>query len=97
VFHIPLPFIQKNEFPDIDLFTVISKHADTIRQVIAGHWHLWFDLGDTSGAPHMVVASTRYDEDSFAIVELTTDTHEFHWVGQELWKMQDHYTDPWKF
>ena len=95
IFHIPLPFIQMNEFPDIDFFKVLDKHVKDVKMIVAGHWHLWFDLGDSSGAPHMVIAATRYDENSFAIAELTTDTHEFTWVHNDLWHEMEHGADTW--
>jgi hypothetical protein len=95
IFHIPLPFLQVNEFPDVDFFKVLDAHVANVKEIIAGHWHLWFDLGDSSGAPHMVIASTRYDEGSFGVADLTTDTHTFTWVHQELWHMQEHETSPW--
>jgi hypothetical protein len=95
IFHIPLPFLKVGELPDIDFFSVLDKHVSNVKMIIAGHWHLWFDLGDSTGAPHMVIASTRYDEASFAIADLTTDTHELTFVHPELWHMQEHETDTW--
>jgi hypothetical protein len=95
IFHIPLPFLKKDELPDLDFFRVLNRHTANVKMIVAGHWHLWFDLGETSGAPHMVVASTRYDENSFAIAELTTDTHQFRFVNSRLWHMMEHETDPW--
>lgn len=95
MFHIPIPFIQQHEYEDIDLTTVLARHQDTVKMVVAGHWHMWLDLSGMAGAPHQLISSTRYDENAFAIADLTTDTHELSWLHQELWHVQDFKTDPW--
>ena len=95
LFHIPVPFLKQDELPDIGFASVIAKHPGVVKMIIAGHMHLWFDMGDFEGAPHMAIAATRYDENAFAIADLTTDTHEFKFVHQELWHMQGHGAEPW--
>jgi hypothetical protein len=95
MFHIPMPFLQTNELPGLDFFTVLAKHADTVKMVVAGHLHLWLDLGNTYGPPHVAIASTRYDENAIAVADLTSDTHTFQWVHQELWHLDEHGADPW--
>lgn len=94
LFHIPMPFLQRNEYPGLDFFTVLAKHTN-VKMVIAGHLHLWIDFGTGYGPPHVAIASTRYDENAFAVADLTTDTHTFNWVHQELWHMDGHGADPW--
>jgi hypothetical protein len=57
--------------------------------------HLWCDLDAGYSTPHDGIASTRYDENSFAIADLTTDTQTFSFVHPELWHDLQHDTDPW--
>jgi hypothetical protein len=95
MFHIPMPFLKANESPGLDYFTVLMKHADTVKLVIAGHLHLWLDLGNTYGPRHFAIASTRYDENAIAVADFTSDTHAYTFVHQELWHLDEHGADPW--
>jgi hypothetical protein len=95
MFHIPIPFIQPNEFPDLDFASVVSHHPDAVKLIIAGHWHMWLDLTGAGAAPHKLISSTRYDEHAFAVADFSTDTQEIVWVHPELQHQQDYKTDPW--
>jgi hypothetical protein len=76
-FHQPMLMLKANEVADLDIFTVLSRHKDTVKLVIAGHWHRWVDFLKIFGIRHMACASTRYDADSYMIFEVDKQTQDF--------------------
>lgn len=73
-FHYPLVQMAATEVTDLGMVPLLKKYRDTIRLVVAGHTHRWMNFGDMYGPVHLVAAATRYDGDSFLIVEVDTRT-----------------------
>ncbi len=94
-FHYPLWIIAEREVADLGLVTLLRRHRDTIRYVGAGHSHIWVNNGNTYGPPHMVVASTRYDPQSFLIFEIDTHLDTWRILNWEHLHWGTHYTAPW--
>jgi len=76
-FHQPMIMIMPNEIGDLDVFSILNKHRNCVKMVIAGHWHRWVDFSWLFGVRHMVCASTRYDGDSYMIIEVDRQTQGF--------------------
>ena len=87
--HHSLVLIVPTEIQDYGLHTLLRKYEDTIHMVVSGHTHLWFPLYHFFGPPHMIAASTRYDENSYMIFEVDTreekfsvlNADRFHWYS----------------
>ncbi len=80
--HYPLFTVRPLEFGDYGMHPLLKKYKDTIQIFFAGHWHRWFDFARSFGPQHYTVASTRYDEDAYMIVQVDTKT--------KTWKIQNH-------
>jgi predicted MPP superfamily phosphohydrolase len=74
--HFPMIIIEPDERAGYGLHGIIKKHRDTVRHVISGHWHKWFEFGRSYGPPHLVIAATRYDPNAYLIVEADGATGE---------------------
>lgn len=85
-----LPIIQRSEVADLDLYTLLTKHAEQILHVISGHTHIWIDFGREIGPPHQVVGATRYTPNAYAIVEVDTQTATQRFVNADLWRPLQH-------
>lgn len=85
--HYMLPLIIRDEFNDIDIFSLLQTYKDDIHMVIAGHTHRWIDLGNVYGPPHWVCASTRYDKDSYMIIKGDIYNNTFEILNQHTFVM----------
>jgi len=92
--HYPLWLIEPKEFADLGLHTLLRKHADSVRLVLSGHWHKWVDFAHTFGPQHYVAASTRYDANSFMILEMNRETETCRFVNARCAGWSTHYTRP---
>lgn len=97
--HFPL-FQLALEEPDAGalregLEAVLGAHADSVRMVFSGHVHLWMDFAERHGVPHMVLASTRYDGDSYAVFEVDPATDRLTWLNEDCTEWGSRYADPW--
>ena len=65
---------DENDGPNPDLNTVMGRHANT-RMHIAGHLHRWYELQPTETMPvrHLILGSTRYDDDNFWVADFEGD------------------------
>ncbi len=85
--HYPLYNMKEVEIADYGILPLLKKHKDTIQIFFSGHWHRWFDFARTYGPQHYTVASTRYDEDNYMLVEVDTKT--------KTWKILNHHCLEW--
>lgn len=81
-----LPIVQRAEVADLDLYVLLTKHADQILHVISGHTHIWMDFGRELGPPHQIVGATRFTPNAYAIVEVDTQAATQRFVNADLWK-----------
>lgn len=93
--HFPLMLIAPTERSDYGLYPILKRHRDTIQRVISGHWHKWFEFGRSYGPQHLVIASTRYDENAFLVVSVDRKkaTHEL--MNLHLVDWNTHYSKPY--
>jgi Icc protein len=74
---------------------LLAAHGSTVKMVFAGHVHLWMDFAQRHGFPHMVLASTRYDPDSFAVFEVDPWGDELRWLNEDCTQWGSRYAEPW--
>ena len=72
--HYPFASVRDVEVRDYGMVPLLRKYKDTIQMLFCGHWHRWFDFAKTFGPQHYAVASTRYDENAYMIVEVDPKT-----------------------
>ncbi len=70
--HFPVSTILPTEYKDFGLHPLLKKYADSIHFVTAGHWHRWHDFKTEFGPQHYVMGATRYDADSYMVVDVDT-------------------------
>jgi hypothetical protein len=92
--HFPLAAIAEREVADLGLTAVLRRHAETVQLVISGHWHRWVDVGREHGVPHLVIASTRYDEDAYLILEVDTRAGTHRALNLDLVEWNTHFSRP---
>lgn len=65
---------DEGEGENRDLTAVLGRH-DNVAVHFAGHLHRWYDLEPTeqSVVRHIILGSTRYDDDNFWLVEFSRD------------------------
>ena len=65
---------DENEGANADLTAVLERH-DNAAVHFAGHLHRWYDLEPAGTSPirHIILGSTRYDDDNFWLVEFERD------------------------
>lgn len=89
--HFPASIIVPTEYRDFGLHSLLKKYADSIHFVTAGHWHRWHDFKTEFGPQHFVMGATRYDADSYMVVDVDTlsatytirNLHCFQWGTRE--------------
>lgn len=94
--HFPLYNMRDVEFGDYGILPLLKKYKDTIKIFFSGHWHRWFDFARTFGPQHYTVASTRYDEDAYMIVEVDTKTGNWKILNHDLLEWATRYSQPYK-
>lgn len=93
--HYPMVLIAEQEVGTSGLVDVIGAH-DNVLYVISGHWHRWFDFRDeVYPFPHLVMGSTRYDEDAYIVVELDERTGEVWLLNEGQWRWNTIHSEPW--
>lgn len=70
--HYPYSSVRDIEVRDYGIVPLLRKYKDTIQIIFSGHWHRWFDFARSFGPQHYTVASTRYDENAYMLVEVDT-------------------------
>ena len=93
--HYPLSLIEPVEVHDLGLHSLLRRHAETVQRVISGHWHRWVDVGVEYGPKHLVMASTRYDEDAYLFIDIDTRTGTHHPVNLELVEWNTKFSRPY--
>lgn len=94
--HFPLYNMRDVEFGDYGILPLLKKYKDTIKIFFSGHWHRWFDFARTFGPQHYTVASTRYDEDAYMLVEVDTKTGNWKILNHDLLEWATRYSQPYK-
>lgn len=85
--HFPLSGVAPTEVKDFGLHPLLKKYAGNIHFLTAGHWHRWHDFKTEYGPRHYVMGATRYDADSYMVVDVDVksasweirNSHCFHW------------------
>lgn len=85
--HFPLSSVAPTEVKDFGLYPLMKKYAGNIHFITAGHWHRWHDFKTEYGPQHYVMGATRYDADSYMVVDVDVkaatweirNRHCFHW------------------
>lgn len=93
--HYPLWFVQPTEVADFGLHSLLRKYQDSIRIVIAGHYHRWIDFAHTYGPQHTVMAATRYDPHAFMLFDADARTGEVRWVDADRPQWSTHFAKPY--
>lgn len=94
--HYPLEVMAEREVADLGLASLLRRHADSVRAVISGHWHRWVDTGTRFGVPHLVIGSTRYDEDAYLILELDAKAGTYRALNLDLVEWDTHFSRPYR-
>ena len=93
--HYPLEVIADREVADLGLHGLLRTHADTVQRVISGHWHRWVSFDRNYGPEHLVMASTRYDEDAYLVVEVDTRAATHRLMNLDLVEWNTHFSRPY--
>jgi hypothetical protein len=70
----------------------LRKYRNTIRLVIAGHWHKWIDFAHTFGPQHYVMAATRYDPNAYMLMEADNQTQTIRFLNASLVEWSTHFS-----
>ena len=92
--HYPLWLIEPREFADYGLHPLLRKYADSVKLVLAGHWHKWVDFAHTFGPQHYIAASTRYDSNSYMILEIDRQTASCRFLNAGCADWSTHFSRP---
>jgi 3',5'-cyclic AMP phosphodiesterase CpdA len=90
--HYPLWLIQPVELADFGLHSLLRKYRESIPLVLSGHWHKWIDFAHTYGPRHIASASTRYDANSFMILELDSSSNKCSFVNEACIDWSTHFS-----
>ncbi len=90
--HYPLWLIQPTEVADFGLHPLLRKYRETIHLVLTGHWHKWVDFAHTYGPRHIVSAATRYDANSYMILELDQSGANCRFVNEAFADWSTHFS-----
>ena len=93
--HFPLSAVVPTEVADMGLHTLLKRHAATVQRVNSGHWHRWVDVGTTYGPQHLVMASTRYDEDAYLLIDIDSRTTTHRLVNLDGVEWNTHFSRPY--
>lgn len=94
--HYPLYNMRDVEVRDYGILPLLKKYKDTIRIFFSGHWHRWFDFAKTFGPQHYTVASTRYDEDAYMLVEVDAKQSTWRILNHDLIDWATRYSSPYR-
>jgi hypothetical protein len=94
--HYPLYNMRDVEVRDYGILPLLKKYKDTIQIFFSGNWHRWFDFAKTFGPQHYTVASTRYDEDAYMLVEVDTKRATYRILNHDLIDWATRYSSPFK-
>ncbi len=90
--HYPVWIVAPTEFKDYGLHPLLRRYRETIKLVIAGHWHKWVDFAHTFGPQHYVMAATRYDQDAYMLLEIDRTTQSCRFVNAKCVDWSTHYS-----
>lgn len=94
--HYPLYNMRDVEIKDYGILPLLKKYKETIQVFFSGHWHRWFDFARTFGPQHYTVASTRYDEDAYMLVEVDTQKKTYRILNFDFLEWATRYSQPYK-
>jgi hypothetical protein len=93
--HFPLSIMGATEKADYGICPLVKKYRDTIQLIVSGHWHRWFEFGRSYGPQHLVMASTRYDEDAYLVVEMDPKAATHRLLNLSLVDWNTHFSQPY--
>ena len=93
--HYPLWYVAPTEVKDFGLHPLLRKYQDSIRIVIAGHYHKWIDFAHTYGPQHTVMAATRYDRNAFMLFDADPRSGMIHWLDSDRPEWSTHFAKPY--
>ena len=95
--HFPIPFetatFENLESPSLDIFTLMTAHADTMKLALGGHLHRWVDYRIVAPTDVFVVAGLRYDPDNFWVIEFDGNTQTYEILDLDKVHWQTPYAD----
>lgn len=94
--HYPLLSVAPTEFGDYGLHPLLKKYAGNIQLVASGHLHRWIDFAHAYGPQHYVIASTRYDPNAYALMEVDTKLATWRFINADLVQWSTHYSRPYR-
>lgn len=94
--HYPLIAVQGAEFKDFGLYALLQKYKESVQLVVTGHVHRWVDCHTTYGPEHIIMASTRYDQNAVMMLEIDAQTGAYRWVNQDLVEWNTHFAKPYQ-
>jgi predicted MPP superfamily phosphohydrolase len=93
--HYPLIANNRTEFADYGLYPLLKKYQDNIQLVVSGHVHKWRDYAHTYGPQHYTMAATRYDPNSYMLMEVDTKKATWRFMNIDLVEWDTHYSKPY--
>lgn len=94
--HFPILSVMSTEVRDYGLLPLLKKHKDNIPLFLTGHLHRWMDFAHTFGPQHYGIASTRYDENAYMLVEYDLKSHTLRFLNSDLVDWATHYSKPYR-
>jgi predicted MPP superfamily phosphohydrolase len=94
--HYPLIAVEGAEFKDFGLYSLLEKYKDSVQLVVTGHVHKWIDCHTVYGPEHIIMASTRYDQNAVMLLEIDSQTGAYRWVNQDLVEWNTHFAKPYQ-
>jgi hypothetical protein len=72
----------------------MKKYSDNIHFITAGHWHRWHDFKTEYGPQHYVIGATRYDADSYMVVDVDVKAATWEIRNRHCFRWDTRDTDP---
>jgi hypothetical protein len=94
--HYPLMQNVATEFADYGLHPLLRKYQQTIPLVVSGHVHKWIDFAHTYGPQHYIMGATRYDPNSYMLLEIDSKTGGWRFINESLIQWSTHYSKPYQ-
>lgn len=81
-----------------DLATVLARHDNAVAH-LAGHLHRWYELevSEAVPIPHLILGSTRYDDDNFWLGEFESGTDEWRLLDRDKPRWMSTCADTWTY
>jgi|SRR6187402_207383 len=94
--HYPLRIVAPTEVKDYGLYPMLQKYKENIPLVLTGHVHKWIDEGTKYGPHHIIAAATRYDQNSWMILEADAKQGTVKWLDEDRAEWDTHFSHPYQ-